>query len=174
MKLLKTMRDSDFFATTSRESLENNKIERTAVRAVLYNSQNQIALVGNTYIVLPGGGMEAGENYEQAVRREVLEEVGCEIQILKELGKTIEYRDKAGGIQESYCFIAKVEKDGIPTTAQHDEVGMKITWCFIDEALDILDKQFKLLSPDNYHAYFNIEISKTFLNEAKSINNDVS
>jgi ADP-ribose pyrophosphatase YjhB (NUDIX family) len=163
------MRDSDFFTTTNKESLENNKIERTAVRAVLYNSQNQIALVGNTYVVLPGGGMEAGENYEQAVRREVLEEVGCEIRIISELGKTIEYRDKAGGIQESYCFIAKVQKDGIPTTAQYDEIGMKITWCFIDEALDVLDKQFKLLSPDNYHAYFNIEISKTFLKEVKKL-----
>ncbi len=169
MKLLKIMSDNDFFPNSNETFLDDNKIIRTAVRVVLRNANNQIALVGETYPVLPGGGMELGEIYEDTAKREVVEEVGCEIKIIGELGKTIEHRNKAGGIQESYCFMALVNKDGIPTTTQGDEVGMKIIWCSVDEALNILDKQFKLLSPDNYHAYFNIEVSKTFLQEAKNL-----
>ena len=34
-----------------------------------------------------GGEIEAGESEEEALRREVREEAGCEIEIMKELGE---------------------------------------------------------------------------------------
>jgi FlaA1/EpsC-like NDP-sugar epimerase/ADP-ribose pyrophosphatase YjhB (NUDIX family) len=56
------------------------------VRALVTNDKSEILLIQHTYIPgwhLPGGGVDVGENIEQAVFREVYEE--CGIQDLKEL-----------------------------------------------------------------------------------------
>jgi 8-oxo-dGTP diphosphatase len=165
MKLLKIISDADFFPDIPAEDIKNKKIVRTAVRAVLFNDDSKIALVGSTYLVLPGGGVDAGEELETALKRECREEVGCEIDIIKEIGKTVEYRGRSGGIQESYAYVAKVKKIGTPQTTQQDEIGMKILWNSAEETLQILEREFKELTHTSYHSYFNIEISKIFVEE---------
>ena len=71
----------------------------------------------------PGGTVEFGEKLEEAVKREIREEVGVEIKILKPLGYTDHLAENEHWI--SFGFLARVES-GVPKNMEpdkHDEVG---------------------------------------------------
>jgi len=75
--------------------LKNNKIIlRNAVRAIIIK-ENRILMVflekTNEY-KFPGGGVERDETVEEALKREVLEEVGCNVnKVLNKIGIITEY-----------------------------------------------------------------------------------
>jgi ADP-ribose pyrophosphatase YjhB (NUDIX family) len=88
LKLLRKLTDKDF-GGTNEISYAN---PRTDVRAVLLDENDNIALMYmpkfkrnnlNDFYVLPGGGVEASENLEGALEREILEETGCHFNILE-------------------------------------------------------------------------------------------
>ena len=63
-------------------------IVRTTARAIVYDETGNIGLMYVTnkgYHKLPGGGVEEGENVLQALKRECLEELGCDIEVLGEI-----------------------------------------------------------------------------------------
>src|SRR3990167_2065115 len=103
MKILKTIRDKDLGLDFQNPSVYER--EREAARAIVFDKDNNIALLHATnksYHKLPGGGVEKGEDIIQALKREVLEEIGCEIDSIKELGIIEEYRNKFSLHQLSY------------------------------------------------------------------------
>ena len=65
--------------------------KKDRVRVIIYRDDGDILLVKNRFSrqkwALPGGGVNRNESYEQAVIREVLEEVGIKIDDLRYLGK---------------------------------------------------------------------------------------
>jgi len=116
---------------------------RKAARAIVWNEAKEMALLyvsSDGYYKLPGGGIEEGESYEDALRREVLEEVGVQIEILQELGHTIEYRDHIQQLQLSYCYIAQVQGElSQPSfTALEQDLGFKLIWVKIEEAVRLM------------------------------------
>jgi 8-oxo-dGTP diphosphatase len=115
---------------------------------------------------LPGGGVEKGESLEEAVKRECLEEIGCNVEVDKEIGFTKEFRLKTKRKQETHCFVVKVIGDkGNPTSKQEDEVKAKLEWMDINDALTLLKKNKETISPLSYSSQFNIRSHTIFLEE---------
>ena len=166
MKFLKTIRDIDLGFETPAPDLYR---EREAARAVVFDENNSIALLysaKNNYHKLPGGGIEKGEDIKKALNREVMEEIGCQIVDIKELGIIEEYRNEDSLHQISYCFVAKLNgKKGEPEFTQSEiEEGFKPVWLSLNDAIKTLDndeiKEFR-------RGKFMVTRDLSFLNEAK-------
>lgn len=70
---------------------------RKSARAVVFDKENNVGILyvhSYEFPKLPGGEVEKGESLEQALCRECLEEIGCEIEIIGEVGEVIEYREE--------------------------------------------------------------------------------
>ena len=87
---------------------------RLGARGIVVREDGKIAVFNksnkNEY-KLPGGGLEGEEKPEEAFKREVLEETGCKVEIIKELGTTEEYKSLNNFKQISYVFVGKVLED---------------------------------------------------------------
>ncbi len=104
-----------------------------AARAVVSDQDGMIALLyvsKENYYKLPGGGLEGSEDRISALQRESLEEIGCEVQVGKEVGSVLEYRKFAKIKQISYCYRANVigEKGAPSFTEKEISKGFEIVW----------------------------------------------
>lgn len=138
MKLIKLINPEN----VSEEEVANYRV-REASRAVVSDSEGTIALLHVTkenYYKLPGGGLEDGEDKTLALNRECLEEIGCKIEVLGEVGTTIEYRKMFELKQTSYCYMAKVvgEKGKTDFTKKEIEKGFEVIWLPYNEAMKAL------------------------------------
>lgn len=86
--------------------------ERNSSRAIVLNDKNEIFLFqyvfdyfkdGNIVRITPGGGLEPGEDYEDALRREINEEMGI---FLKEVPQSSYYRDATYTLKNGENVIA--------------------------------------------------------------------
>ena len=165
MKLLKTIQFKDL----SPAELEKFA-KRAAARAVVFDDDKNVALLYvakyNRY-KLPGGGVDAGETVDEALIRECLEEIGCQVEKFAEVGEIVEYRDKWSLRNDSFCFLANVvgakgEPDFTPEELAN---GFKIKWVSFEEAIKLLEAD----NPEDYEGKF-IKIRDTlFLKEAYEI-----
>ncbi len=117
---------------------------REAARAVVYDKDGKIAVLyvsKENYHKLPGGGIKAGEDIDQALKRECLEEIGCNIEVMGEIGETIEYRKMFGLKQISYVYLANLvgEKGNPNYTEKELANGFEIKWFSLEEALKALE-----------------------------------
>lgn len=161
MKLLKLIQDKGL------PSDESGIEVREAARAVLFDNQNLIPLLYVSklkYHKLPGGGIEVGETVEQALLREVREEVGCDMEVIGELGSIIEYRSKLNIKQTSYCYLGKVVSKGTPKLEPDEiEEGYQTLWVTLDQAIQLIKDDH----PTDYEGKFILDRDLYCLYNAK-------
>lgn len=151
-----TIKDSDIFDSPEPEPV--NYIDRPTVKGVVFNSDNKIAMLSNIkgYSLFPGGGVEEGETKEEALIRECVEEIGCEVEIISEIGMATQFRAKDKRKFDTYFFTAKVKGEtSKPTTTQEDELAVTINWFTEEEVKNILENQIDKIPIDYYQAQFN-------------------
>jgi len=163
MELLKEIKDKEF-----PEDESNIKIRETS-RAILFDENNLVPLLyiaKNNYHILPGGGIDEGEDKTQALVRECLEEVGSEIEIKSEVGKIIEFRSEWNLKQISYCYFGKIISKGEPNFTEKElSLGFKIVWLTLKEAINKIEND----NSENYEASFIQKRELTFLKKVEQI-----
>lgn len=168
MKLLKTLKLREY---TQAEI--DSAFYRQASRAVVFDDEDKIGLLYAKKLdiyKLPGGGIEEGEDLVQACIRECKEELGCDIKVLSELGKIIEYRegeehDNRLFFQESFHYLATVigQKQNPEFTEKEIAAGFELLWLGLPEAMDLIKNQ-----KDKYSFSFVKHRELTVLKEAQN------
>ncbi|NOU88199.1 NUDIX domain-containing protein [Paenibacillus sp. LMG 31460] len=171
MQLIKRITDSDFLGGDP-EFMD--RISRYGSRGVLLDSMLNVAMMymskTNLY-KLPGGGVDEGENTEDAFLREIKEETGYEAEIIHELGYIEEHKKINDFMQISYCYIAKAHNSVSDTMLSESEMqlGMVVKWMTLDKALEMIN--YSVLNNDDYSTKFMILRDKTILEKAVKILN---
>lgn len=144
MELIKILNPNN----TLPEVYDSYRQTKTA-RALLLDPKGLIAIqyAGlNNFYKLPGGGVESGESIEQALRRELLEETGCEVEILGEVGRIVEVRDDVSKVKESFCYVCRVVGTvGSPNLTEYEnEKKIETIWVSMAVAQDYLNDYIKI------------------------------
>ncbi len=160
MELLKEIKDKEWPSDKSTLKF------REASRAIIFDENNLIPMLfvaKNNYHKLPGGGIDTGENKLTALFREVKEEIGCEMEITREIGEILEYRSKFNLKQISYCYLGKIIAKGDPDfTKEELRDGFEIVWLTLDEAISKVEKE----KPKDYEGWFIQQRDLKFLQKA--------
>lgn len=149
---------------------------REAARAVLLTDSGEVYLMNvrlHGYHKLPGGGIDEGESKEQALVRELLEEVGCRAEIISELGLVNEYRTTPWRGSErikqiSYCYLAKQIGEQVASELEEGEIAeqmIEVKAKSIQHAIELLSAD----TPDNIEGEFIRKRDLYFLRAAQQL-----
>jgi 8-oxo-dGTP diphosphatase len=119
-------------------------IHRPGAYAIIQDGSKAIALVRTRQgYLLPGGGVEPNEEFEVALQREILEELGYQSRIGERLCAAVQYLYS----EAEHEYFKKVGHFYRATLAgqicEPTEVDHALVWCSLDESLAILAQEFQ-------------------------------
>lgn len=143
MKLLLTLEDNQY----PRQKITH---KRKIVRAILIDEHFHLALTKikaddmfghRDYYELPGGGLKKIETHRRALKRELKEELGAEINNqFVPLGRVVDYYNliQRKNDQHYYiCFLKSLGENHLEK--RESELIEKIVWVNIDEAISLYE-----------------------------------
>jgi len=148
MKLLKEIHRKENL------NLNGKMLSREAVRGIIFK-ENKILLIHsenkNYDYKFPGGGIDENETYEDALKREVLEETGYKVvAVEKEFGKVVEFdipqeKDFELCRMTSYYYICSVSDDKMEQKldAYEHDLGFTAEWIDMDKAISVNENLLK-------------------------------
>ena len=105
--------------------------EREAAYAVILDADRRAAVVrARSGLFLPGGGIEADESPTEALRRESLEECGRPLEILRPIGRAIQYCYGEEGPFRAHHRFFEARFEGLSS----QPAEYHLAWVYIDEA----------------------------------------
>ncbi|MBU1093282.1 MAG: NUDIX domain-containing protein [Firmicutes bacterium] len=132
---------------------KGNIKERNTVRAIIKNDQNQLLMVYSKLFddyTFPGGGMMDHETHEEALKRELKEEIGAlDVTIIKACGTTKEMRYGIKGtdsiyMQTSFYYLCDVHKFGSQDLQKREVIhGLEPEWVTVKHAIEKNEKVMK-------------------------------
>ncbi|AZN40574.1 DUF402 domain-containing protein [Paenibacillus albus] len=142
MHLIRRISDSDWSGDTPKWL---DTVSRYGARGVLFDSEWQVAMMYMSKMQLyklPGGGIEEGEDSQDAFLREIQEETGCKSEVIHEIGYIEEHKVHNAFLQHSACYVGKVveHSTSISLTDKEIALGMQVEWMSIDTAIAIMNK----------------------------------
>lgn len=124
-------------------NLEGKIYYREAVRGIILDGEKILLIYSekNGDYKLPGGGVEEGETYEDALIREVEEEAGVRVEVEEEFLKVMEYDEGQFGDCDvfkmlSIYYICRIIKEMNQNLDSYElEMGFVPRWVEISEAI---------------------------------------
>jgi 8-oxo-dGTP diphosphatase len=114
---------------------------RPGAYAVIIDAHGRVALFRKKdRYFLPGGGIEPGETPEEALSREVREEIGWTVAIIRKIGEATQYvitkSENHSAIQATYYEARLLQQIGEP-----EEPGDELLWLPQPQAIALLPRQ---------------------------------
>lgn len=142
MKLLYSLKDDQY----PYKGIDHT---REIVRAILLNQNNEILLEyifdddgfgHRDYYETPGGGVKNNESFEDALKREIAEEVGYKIAIISPIGDVIDYYNLIKRENHNHYFLARITGRCNKHPEEDEKKRIKkIVWVNIDEAIRLYE-----------------------------------
>jgi 8-oxo-dGTP diphosphatase len=166
LRLIRRITDSDFLGG---DPIFIDHVSRQSSRGVLVDNELNVAMMFMSQLnlyKLPGGGIEEGEDKQEAFLREIKEETGFYSEIILELGYIEEHKNRNQFMQHSYCFIARALGHSADTmlTESETELGMDVKWMHLREALK--EMEYSAQRCDDYSTKFMVLRDRILLEEA--------
>lgn len=173
MEPLLKINDLDIFPNKKPNRVDSWS-DRKTVKIIVVNEDGNIALVTNSIhrcYLLPGGGIEHGENLAEAADRECREEIGFGIADIQEVGTIEEYRAREGRHYMTYGVVARADEvnESDDRTDNEKNLGMSVEWRSVSDALSVFAEQKEHIKRGEiafYNTAFNIVRDSAFLDEA--------
>lgn len=124
----------DVLATIGQRNVSTFYVDRPTVKVVIRNSDNEVLILNNG--LLPGGGVDAGESDDEAITRELREELGVTVEGVQEIGTIIQYRNFLGKRYVIHGYEATLETAGGMMDPQDEgEVSFVVQWLTLEDAI---------------------------------------
>lgn len=117
---------------------------RASSVAIIVEEKKILAIDTGNYLMLPGGGLEYGESFEEAAKRETLEETGYRVKVKEKISEKI---NSVGGVEQIYqAELLEREQvhdgdwEGEPIWLDLEKVGDR-DWRYNRSIKDVLDSK---------------------------------
>lgn len=128
----------NILATIGKFDTSIHYADRPTVKVVIRKG-NLILLLNKG--LLPGGGIEPGESDNDAIIRELQEELGVTVNNVEQIGTVIQYRNFLGKKYIINGYTAVLESTGGATSPQDEsEADFAMQWLTPEDALSFVEK----------------------------------